>query len=176
MTCCSTTWIDYLSALGPVVAAFIAIGVAIWQGILQKRQHNLSLLEKRLDFWAEVKKIGSIAQSPNHATMNEIAEDPQKNHWLLLPKIHELQSKAKVLLDENVERKLVKLESIYKNLHEKTDEMFQARKYARELMEDKYKKEYSDLLKEVLELRQQNEEEWVNLAILIFKKIRELKV
>ena len=108
--------------------------------------------------------------------MNEIAEDPQKNHWLLLPKIHELQSKAKVLLDENVERKLVKLESIYKNLHEKTDEMFQAREYARELMEDKYKKEYGDLLKEVLELRQQNEEEWGNLAILIFEKIRELKV
>ena len=61
-------------------------------------------------------------------------------------------------------------------MHEKTDEMFQAREYARELMEDKYKKEYSDLLKEVLELRHQNEEEWVNLAILIFKKIRELKV
>lgn len=176
MTCCSTTWIDYLSALGPVVAAFIAIGVAIWQGILQKRQHNLSLLEKRLDFWAEAKQIGSIAQSLNHATIDEITEKPQTNHWLLLPKIQELQNKAKVLLNEEIERKLVKLELIYTDLHKKTDAMFQAREYADEFMEDRYEKEYKDLLKEVLELRQQNEEEWVNLAILIFEKIRELKV
>lgn len=38
--------IDYVSALGPAIAAFIAVGVAFWQGTLQKRQHNLSLLEK----------------------------------------------------------------------------------------------------------------------------------
>lgn len=72
------TLIDYVSALGPAIAAFIAVGVAFWQGTLQKRQHNLALLEKRLEFWSEVKQTGAIAQSLNHADANKIKTDPEK--------------------------------------------------------------------------------------------------
>ncbi len=168
--------IDYVSALGPAIAAFIAVGVAFWQGTLQKRQHNLALLEKRLEFWSEVKQTGAIAQSLNHADANKIKTDPEKNHWLLLPKIHELQNKGKVLLDKKVELKLLELERIYTDLHKKTDAMLQVREYAEELLDDNYIHESNELLMEIQKLRRQNEDEWINLAILIFNKIRELKV
>lgn len=41
-------WFDYVVALSPIIAAFIACGLAWWQGKIQKKQHNLALLEKRL--------------------------------------------------------------------------------------------------------------------------------
>lgn len=95
---------------------------------------------------------------------------------MLLPKIHELQNKGKVLLDKKVELKLLELERIYTDLHKKTDAMLQVREYAEELLDDNYIHESNALLMEIQKLRRQNEDEWINLAILIFNKIRGLKV
>lgn len=40
-------WFDYATALGPIIAAVIACGLALWQGMIQKRQHNFDLFKER---------------------------------------------------------------------------------------------------------------------------------
>lgn len=74
-------WVDYLSAFGPVLAAFIAIGIAVWQGNIQNHEHNLALFEKRWTFWEETKTLGYKAQTFKHTPISEMGDDPEKNFW-----------------------------------------------------------------------------------------------
>lgn len=41
-------FIDYLSAFGPTVAAFVAAGVAVWQLCISAQQKNISIQQKRI--------------------------------------------------------------------------------------------------------------------------------
>lgn len=47
-------WFDYVTAISPIIAAFIACGLAWWQGKIQERQKNVSLLDNRLKLMAEI--------------------------------------------------------------------------------------------------------------------------
>lgn len=51
---CAKDIIDYIAYLGPVIAAFIACGLAWWQGDIQARQKNISLLDNRLKLMKEI--------------------------------------------------------------------------------------------------------------------------
>lgn len=51
---CAKNIIDYIADLGPVIAAFIACGLAWWQGNIQERQKNISLLDNRLKLMEEI--------------------------------------------------------------------------------------------------------------------------
>ena len=44
---CARDWLDYLEAIGPLIAALIACGLAWWQGWIQSKQKEISLYEKR---------------------------------------------------------------------------------------------------------------------------------
>lgn len=47
-------WFDYATAFGPIIAALIACGLAWWQGKIQEKQKNISLLNNRLKLMKEI--------------------------------------------------------------------------------------------------------------------------
>lgn len=49
-------WFDYIVGIGPIIAALIAVGIALWQGKIQEKQKNLALLEKRLNLYYKFQK------------------------------------------------------------------------------------------------------------------------
>ena len=169
MTCCSTTWIDYLSAFGPVVAAFIAIGVAIWQGELQKRQHNLSLLEKRWDFWKSIQTLGQNAMS--------FPQDSEKGvFWSVYNEIKEQALTGAVLFGDDFNKEISNIAEFFKEYQLLLDELKDFDKFSEECLERYTKEKRVVLIDKKTKYPIRESELWSNLASHIFEKIRELKV
>ena len=167
-------WVDYMSALGPTIAAFIAVGVAFWQGKIQKKQHNLTMLEKRLDFWKDVKSLGNNVFRYQNISFNNIINDPEKRS--ILPEIQQLENKGKVLFGESVERKLIQLEGLFISLRKEIDDLEDIKGCMENISTEEFKDEYSSKEKCINEKKEDEEKGWIDLAVLIFEKIRELKV
>lgn len=112
-------WVDYLSAFGPVIAAFIAIGIAVWQGKIQNRQHNLALFEKRWAFWEETKKLGYKAQTFKHTPVSEMGDgsDPEKNFWAVSQEIQSLAKKSGVLFGKTFEMEINEIAKLFEQYH-----------------------------------------------------------
>lgn len=169
MTCCSTTWIDYLSALGPVVTAFIAIGVAFWQGILQKWQHNLLLLERRFDFWKSIQTLGQKAMS--------FPQDSEKGaFWNIYNEIKEQALTGGVLFGDDCCKEIKNIAEFFKEHQLLTDELKDFDKFSEECPDIYPKEKKATLIGKKLRCFNEESTLWSNLASHIFDKIRELKV
>ena len=86
--------------LGPVIAAFIAIGIAIWQSRLQNKQRNLSLLERRFNLYDSFKSL-----------VNEFIDDYEHNELVNFNQIHsnfnKLIYQAEILFNEKIKMTLL---------------------------------------------------------------------
>lgn len=182
-------WIDYLSAFGPVIAAFIAIGIAVWQGKIQNRQHNLALFEKRWAFGEETKKLGYKAQMFKHTPVSEMGDgsDPEKNFWAVSQEIKSLSKKSGVLFGKTFETEINEIAITFEEMHKHEEKILQ-KKEDRDEKEKRVtwnsepldlRKENQDIGNEMLEHMEflaLHTQKWDDLAQHIFDKIRELEV
>lgn len=173
-------WIDYLSAFGPMIAAFIAIGIAVWQGIIQNRQHNLALFEKRWAFWEETKKLGYKTQTFKHTPADEMGDgsDPEKNFWIVGQEIQNLAKKGCVLFGKKIETEINEIAETFKKNHLLQERILEKLKY-----KDDYERAGKSIREELsmdfdnkMKLDLQHSQKWNELAQHIFDKIRELEV
>lgn len=167
--CCDTTWFDYLSALGPVVTALIAIGIAFWQGILQKRQHNLSLLERRFDFWKSIQTLGQKAMS--------FPQDREKGaFWSVYNEINEQALTGSVLFGDDCRKEFENIAKFFKERQLLIDDLKDFDKFSEECPDMYSKEKKATLIDKKIRFFNEESTLWSNLASHIFDKIRELKV
>jgi hypothetical protein len=73
-------WVDFLEAIGPLVAVLVAIGVGLTQSYLQRQQLKQDLFEKRFAIYAFVKEyltgavLGDRELNPNFVNKTRPAE------------------------------------------------------------------------------------------------------
>ncbi len=95
-------YLDYLSALGPTIAAFFAFFVALRQTRISKQQKNLELLKLRLkhkqNFISILSKLMKTAISVNETNISESQSNILANISLLI----DVVSEGKYLFNEEV--------------------------------------------------------------------------
>ena len=90
---------DIFSAIGPTVAASVAIGVAVWQYRLSKKQHNFNLLNER----EECKKdFLRLLRDPSAIIGNK--DRIKQMYWLM--EFEELADKVAVLYSDSLSKKM----------------------------------------------------------------------
>ena len=79
-----------LSALAAPFAAFIAVGVALWQGYLQKQQLKQNLYQKRLEVCLSLRKfLSDIAVNGNTdlGKAFQLLRDTKESEFLFRPEV-----------------------------------------------------------------------------------------
>ena len=102
---------NYTKDLGPVIAAVIAFGVAWWQAIIQNKQRNLSLLERRYNLYDSFKIL--IKKFSDDCTYNEIISYSQ-----FYKDFDELIYQAEILFDKKIKLKILEVVETIKELEE----------------------------------------------------------
>ena len=167
--CCDTTWLDYLSTLGPVIAAGIASFIANSQRALQKRQHNLSLLERRFDFWKSIQTLGQKAMS--------FPQDREKGaFWSVYNEINEQALTGSVLFGDDCRKEFENIAKFFKERQLLIDDLKDFDKFSEECPDMYSKEKKATLIDKKIRFFNEESTLWSNLASHIFDKIRELKV
>lgn len=78
---CTKNIIDYIADLGPVIAAFIACGLAWWQGKIQKKQKDISLYNQRYKmlYLPIIRRLEELRSLYNGTTGKLPKEDEKRN-------------------------------------------------------------------------------------------------
>ena len=107
----SGNWIQALSAIAAPIAAFIAIGVAAWQGHLQRQNLKQNLFQQRHAVYLEVRHFLSDYAIKGKTDLNSgirLLQNTKESEWLFGPEIdsliQEIYNKASMLRSfENME-------------------------------------------------------------------------
>ncbi len=99
-------WFDYATALGPIIAALIACGLAWWQGMIQKKQHNFDLFKER---WKLKKQLEEyIPELTNISGENS-------NYGIIYHKLSKITDTCSYLFDEEIAQKAKTIAVLYLN-------------------------------------------------------------
>ena len=108
---CARDWLDYLEAIGPLIAALIACGLAWWQGRIQSKQHNLALLDKRLDLKAKFEDYTKnklercLSPKPNENELSETYDE-----------LTNIAGDAYLLYGKDISEKIMELAQLFEDL------------------------------------------------------------
>lgn len=111
---CDRDRFDYIVGIGPLIAALIAVGIAWWQGKIQKRQHNLSLFKER---WKIKKQLEDILPDL-YASSTEGYE-----HLSVNSKIFELINISEYLFNKEISQKMEEIRKLYLNIKAKNNSL-----------------------------------------------------
>jgi len=83
-------WFQILAAIGAPIAAFIAVGVAAWQGYLQRQQLRHNLYAKRLDVYLSLRRfLNNLPELGKTRYAIELPQDTNQAQFLFKPEIEE---------------------------------------------------------------------------------------
>lgn len=101
---CAKNIIDYIADLGPVIAAFIACGLAWWQGKIQKKQHNLNLFKERWEIKTQLE-----------ACVPEVLNISGENntYMMVYQKLSKIIDICSYLFNEEIAQKTKKIADLY---------------------------------------------------------------
>lgn len=97
-------WFDYVTAVSPIIAAFIACGLAWWQGKIQKKQHNLNLFKERWEIKNQLE-----------ACISEVLNISGENntYMMVYQKLSEIIDICSYLFNEEIALKTKKIADLY---------------------------------------------------------------
>lgn len=127
-------WVDYMSALGPTIAAFIAVGVAFWQGKIQSGQHNLALFENRWIFWQKIKDVRKSVLNCSHSSLDEAGP--------VFHQIKEMERESLVLFGKEISNEFRKISDKFHHLNEGMNEFNKLDEELKKRVDPRYATDY----------------------------------
>ena len=147
------------SAFGPLVVGFATVifaskqrDIQEEQKIIESKQHNLELFNKRWALLEELKILGAQAESIKHN--KETNSDTENNrHWSLIKnELDTFSTKCSILFDSEMEEACKEISEKFTNLHTTIDEELNWEKYHKDYPENYPEKLGGKLLNEKITL------------------------
>ena len=160
------TWYNYTKDLGPVIAAFTAFAVALWQAVIQNKQRNLSLLEHRYNVYTHFKKL--VKNFLDDCTSSEMT-----NYSQFYKDFDELVYQIEILFDKKTKTKIT---SVIKEIKKLDEDYCENRKYRHKSKNKEEKEHLEKRLRKSVKIIETFYEKVSEAEKIMLKFIKESKV